>query len=118
MKLNIYRFSVAFFCWTAIACHSKVDVTGIVHVAIRVTNLDASAKWYEAQFGFRKLQDWKGVRMIGKGNVRIGLFLVEKPKPLDDFPSRLVIEHFAFGVSADRFQAALEQIRKIGRAHV
>lgn len=114
MKRYFPRVAAALCLAAAFACQAQVDVTGIDHVAIRVTSLEASAKWYEAHFGFRKIQEWKGVWMIGKGNVRIGLFLVEKPKPVDDFPSRLVIEHYAFGVSGDRFQAALDHLRAVG----
>ncbi len=114
MKINICRLVAGLCLGIAFACQAQVDVTGIDHVAIRVTNLEASAKWYEARFGFQKLQEWRGVWMIGKGNVRIGLFMLEKPKPLDDFQNRLVIEHFAFGVSAEKFQVAVNQMRAAG----
>jgi catechol 2,3-dioxygenase-like lactoylglutathione lyase family enzyme len=114
MKLSFPQLMAGLCLGIALACQAQVDVTGIDHVAIRVTSLETSAKWYEARFGFRKLQEWKGVWMIGKGNVRIGLFLVDKPKPIDDFSSRLVIEHYAFGVSGDRFQTAIDQLRASG----
>lgn len=114
MKLKLSRLIAALCVSVSCACQAQVDVTGIDHVAIRVTSLEASAKWYEANFGFRKIQEWKGVWMIGKGNVRIGLFLIVKPKPVDDLPSRLVIEHYALGVSGDKFQAAIDQLRAGG----
>lgn len=116
MKHSLLTLISSFYLGIAFACQAQVDITGIDHVAIRVTSLEVSAKWYEARFGFRKLQEWKGVWMIGNSNVRLGLFLVEKPKPLDDMPSRLVIEHYAFGVSADRFQEAVDELRAAGIA--
>ncbi len=89
-----------------------LDVAGIDHVALRVANLQRSANWYRERFGFVTLREWNGVRMIGKRSVRLGLFLVSAPRPIDDPDgTRIALDHFAFAVAADQFKLALDRLR-------
>ena len=92
----------------------SVNLLGIDHVALNVANLSTSAKWYEDRFGFRVLHQWKSTWMIGKDNIKIGLFLREKATPIDDPDNRKIIQHFAFGVDADKFQAIIDKFRAEG----
>lgn len=89
-----------------------LDVVGIDHVALRVSNLQRSANWYRERFGFATLREWNGVRMIGRGGVRLGLFLISNPRPIDDPDgNRISLDHLAFTVAADQFQLALDRLR-------
>ena len=89
-----------------------VDVAGIDHVALRVANLQRSADWYRERFGFVTVREWNRVRMIGKGNVRLGLFLISSPRAVDDTDgTRILLDHFALTVAADQFQMALDRLR-------
>lgn len=110
----IVRALASAVLFTAIAgCSAQpVDVAGIDHVALRVASLQRSADWYRDRFGFVTLREWNGVRMIGKGNVRLGLFLVSSPRAVDDADgTRILLDHFAFTVAADQFQIVLDRLR-------
>lgn len=118
MNIRLSRLAATFMLYASFnAMGQGVDVIGIDHIALRVANIDTSANWYEARFGFIKIREWKGVRMIGKGAVRIGLFLVPTPTPPSSAanePSRLVADHFALNVAADRFQDTIDRLRAAG----
>ncbi|EUC12343.1 VOC family protein [Paraburkholderia hospita] len=89
----------------------SMDLLGIDHVALQVGDLAVSAKWYEDRFGLRILHKWKDVWMIGKGNIKIGLFLVPNSKPVDDPDSRKIIQHFAFSVDGDKFLDIVDKLK-------
>lgn len=90
------------------------NLLGIDHVALHVADLTKSAQWYEDRFGFRVLHKWSGVWMIGKDNIKIGLFLTERATAVDDPDHKKIIEHFAFGVDGDKFQATIDKLRADG----
>lgn len=90
------------------------NLLGIDHVALHVADLTKSAQWYEDRFGFRVLHKWSNVWMIGKDNIKIGLFLTEKATAVDDPDHKKIIEHFAFSVDGDKFQATIDKLRADG----
>lgn len=105
---------IAVFLSTASAFGQVPNLLGIDHIALHVGDLTRSAQWYEDRFGFRVLHKWSGVWMIGKDNIKIGLFLTENATVVDDPDHKKIIEHFAFGVDGDKFQATIDKLRADG----
>ena len=44
--------------------------------------------------------------MVGRGNIKVGLFLRPQATPLEDPETKLVIAHIAFAVDGDKLEAA------------
>jgi catechol-2,3-dioxygenase len=98
------------FCSTARG--EIIDLVGLDHFAINVTNLQRSADWYEKILGFHVLHKWKTTWMIGRDNMKIGLFLRPNAKPLADIDSQLIIQHVAFLADGDKFAAIQSSLIK------
>src|SRR5688572_17176405 len=81
---------------------STFSLTRIDHVALNVVDAEASAKWYRERFGFTVLHAWTDptILMIGKGNIRMGLFEKKGLKPVEQPARHKIIQHFAFSVDA------------------
>lgn len=60
------------------------ELAGIDHFAINVQDVQKSADWYGRIFGFTVLHKWDNAWMIGRGNIKIGLFIEPAAKPLPD----------------------------------
>lgn len=103
-------------CAAGVARSQAPNLLALDHVALHVADLEKSAAWYEGRFGFQILHRWDGVWMIGKDNIKIGLFLVDKPAAVDDPDHKKIIEHFAFSVDGDKFQATIDKFRADGIA--
>ena len=70
-----------------------MNLIGLDHFAINVLDLERSADWYEHTFGFEILHKWNTTWMIGRDNMKIGLFLKPDAKPLPDINGQLIIQH-------------------------
>jgi catechol-2,3-dioxygenase len=113
-KVVALVLAVLVSCAAETARGQTPQLLALDHVALHVADLDKSAKWYEARFGFQVLHRWNGVYMIGKDNIKIGLFLTDKLAPVDDPDHKKIIEHFAFSVDGDKFQATIDKLRADG----
>lgn len=82
------------------------------HVAIRVKDLEASAKWYQEVLGLKRydLPEWNGVPIfLLAGKSGIALFPANAQDPVLDPESRNVkIDHFAFNVDRVNYDLAKE----------
>jgi catechol 2,3-dioxygenase-like lactoylglutathione lyase family enzyme len=80
------------------------------HVAIRVKDLEVSAKWYQGVLGLKRYQlDAWGPFPIFMLAGRSGLALfpaITDDTPLDNRSRNVKIDHFAFNVSRENFEAA------------
>lgn len=91
-----------------------MELIGLDHFAINVSNLQQSADWYQNVLGFTILHKWNTTWMVGRDNIKIGLFLRPSAKPLPDIDSQLIIQHVAFLVDGDKFAAAQSELTKAG----
>jgi catechol 2,3-dioxygenase-like lactoylglutathione lyase family enzyme len=93
---------------------STFSLTRIDHVALNVANADISAKWYFERFGFTILHSWSKptIYIIGKGAIRIGLFEMKGVGPVKDPDKHQIVQHFAFAVEADQFQAVVDSYKR------
>jgi Glyoxalase/Bleomycin resistance protein/Dioxygenase superfamily len=58
-----------------------MELVGLDHFAINVTDLQRSADWYQRVLGFAILHKWNTTWMVGRDNIKIGLFLRPNAKP-------------------------------------
>ncbi len=91
-----------------------MELVGLDHYAINVADLERAANWYEKAFGFTILRKWPDIWMVGRGNIKVGLFWMPKAKPPPDLDTLFVIKHVAFLVDGDKFVAAQDSLRRAG----
>jgi catechol-2,3-dioxygenase len=84
------------------------------HVALHVTDLTTSANWYQKCFGFSVLHKWSNVWMVGRGNMKLGLYLTSGAAKVANPDASLVMDHFAFSVDGDKFQDTIDELRAAG----
>ena len=90
--------------------NNAISIGFLDHVAIRVADIEASAKWYQEVLGLKKYQlpewgDYPIFMLAGKSGV--ALFPANQNDPPPDTNSKNAkIDHFAFNVTNDDFQKA------------
>ena len=94
------------------------EIDRLDHVAIRVKDMKASAKWYEKVLGLKRyqLEKWGEFPIfLLSGNAGIALFPanLEHPK-LDSASKNVKIDHFAFHVSRENLEKAMEHYKTLG----
>ena len=100
--------------------NSETDfkISFLDHVAIRVTDLEASAVWYEKVLGLTRYQPSKWefpILLLSPNKTGIALF----PEKTDDTKLELdsknvKIDHFAFNVTMDNFEKAKKRYDCLG----
>lgn len=93
---------------------NMIEMNGIDHYAIHVRDLQRSADWYEQILGFRILHKWNTTWMVGRGNIKVGLFLRPDAQPIGDPEVLIHISHVAFAVDGDKFDAAHQALVAAG----
>jgi catechol 2,3-dioxygenase-like lactoylglutathione lyase family enzyme len=93
---------------------SAPDLIGLDHYAINVTDLQRAAEWYEKVLGFRVLHKWNTTWMVGRGNIKVGLFFRPKASPQPDVDNTILIQHIAFLVDGDKFSSVHQALKDSG----
>lgn len=124
MRNTTYRLNQVsiFAIWVLTACLALIpvsqvvatDFSGMDHVGLNVKNLDVSVKWYSDVLGFGVIHKWDGVTMVGRGNIRVGLFSTPNAPIVDDQDNKITITHFAIAIDGDKFVEALHAIQAKG----
>ena len=95
-----------------------MDLAGIDHLAMSVTDVERSTRWYMDVLGFERRYEgaWDGIpAFIGKGRTAIALFpLGAKASRLSLSPTGPQMLHLAFRTSTHGFQAAQRELQQRG----
>ena len=96
----------------------EIEISFLDHVAIRVKDLEASAKWYEQVLGLQRKEvpEWQPFPIfLLAGKTGIALFPANENDPVLEAHSRNVkIDHFAFQIPYASFEAAQKRYTKLG----
>lgn len=89
---------------------SEIQLEFLDHVAIRVSDMKASAAWYKKVMGLKEyqLEKWGAYPVfLLAGKSGIALFPANSEDPVLDFSSKNSgIDHFAFHVTRENFEKA------------
>jgi metallothiol transferase len=99
---------------TGASPNAVAQLIGLDHYAINVADLERSAQWYEKVFHFEILHKWNTTWMVGRGNVKVGLFLRPDAAPVEDINKVRIIQHVAFLVDGDKFDLVVKELRDKG----
>ncbi len=90
------------------------QLNGLDHVAIRVKDLELSSQWYVETLGLKKVQlDKWGAYPIFLLSGKTGVALFPLNKDEQEAPQS-AIDHFAFNISNESFEKAMEQFNALG----
>ena len=90
--------------------NKEIDIQFLDHVALRVTDIRRSSKWYQKVLGLEeyKLPKWGEFPLfLLSGKSGVALFPANPEDPeLDDTSGNVKIDHFAFHVTLENFEKA------------
>jgi catechol 2,3-dioxygenase-like lactoylglutathione lyase family enzyme len=95
----------------------KIEIDFLDHVAIRVKDLEVSAKWYEKVLGLKKYQlpEWGDFPIFMLANKSgVALFPAKiSDAELDRQSKNVKIDHFAFNVNKANFEKAKKKYNEL-----
>ena len=95
----------------------KIDIEFLDHVAIRVADMEASAKWYEKVLGLKRYQlpEWGDFPIfLLSGKSGIALFPANSTDiKLEPTSKNVKIDHFAFNVTNVNFEKAKKRYTEL-----
>ena len=95
----------------------KIEISFLDHVAIRVSDMEVSALWYERVLGLKryKLPKWGDFPIfLLSGKSGIALFPANATDTkLDPTSKNVKIDHFAFNVTKENFEKAKKRYTEL-----
>ncbi len=95
----------------------KIEIEFLDHVAIRVADMEASARWYEKVLGLKRYQlpEWGDFPIfLLSGKSGIALFPANTTDPkLESSSKNVKIDHFAFHVTMENFEKAKKRYAEL-----
>jgi len=96
----------------------KIELNFLDHVAIRVNNLEESARWYSKVFGLKKtkFEKWGEFPIFMMSDkFSVALFPANlEDEFLNPDSNNIKIDHFAFNVNKKNFDKALRKYSEMG----
>jgi len=91
-----------------------VEIKGVAHFSIPVSDLARSTKFYTEIVGCRHLQTIPGAKLVFLDAGGVCVILVERPAPINRAPENHNGVHHSFIVDANKYTAALDHLRAKG----
>lgn len=94
-----------------------IDVEGIDHVAMSVSDVERAAQWYIEVLGFKRLHKgmWDGVPVfIGRGTTALALFPIRANERSISDRGGIRMLHLAMRANRKSFLAAQEELKQRG----
>jgi len=94
-----------------------IDVEGIDHVAMSVSDVERAAQWYIEVLGFKRLHEgmWDGVPVfIGRGTTALALFPIRANERSISDRGGIRMLHLAMRANRKNFLAAQEELKQRG----
>ena len=95
----------------------EFKIEGLDHVAIRVKDMERSAKWYEQVLGLKRLtpEKWdESPIFLMAGQTGVALFPANFEEPVKFTGAKSVkIDHFAFRLSENDMERAIEKLKEL-----
>jgi catechol 2,3-dioxygenase-like lactoylglutathione lyase family enzyme len=90
----------------------RFAIDGLDHVAIEVSDLDASERWYSEVLGLERAHpEWDPPRVMAASGTGVALFPVDDGEEVAEPPH---MHHIAFRVGREAFDAAREDLAAKG----
>ena len=87
------------------------------HVALSVTDVERSARWYIEVLGFERQHDdvWGGYPVfVGKNDAAVALFPIRRQEASHSSPAAARVLHFAFRTDRKSFVSAQHELKSRG----
>ncbi|CAN5515375.1 VOC family protein [soil metagenome] len=94
-----------------------MNLEGLDHIAISVSDVDRSVRWYVEVLGLERQHTdvWDGIpQFVGKGATGIAIFPARESSAGSGKPPSPGLRHFAFGADRANFLRAQRELKERG----